>query len=418
MENPSTARLPSPGFDAGKLLAPEQALVAYFARAGNALLGLERVALEDALGRVLAEEVACDADYPSGARSTMDGFALDASQTPGEFELIGDVRMGSAAHEGVPTGMAARIPTGGMLPAGTNAVVPLEDATVRGGRVAVTAAIPADDCVTPRGADMRRGEVLLRPGRRIWGAEAALLATFGVLRVPVYRKPLFGVISSGDELVDAAQTPNAGQIRDSNRWAVAGTLRALGASVRHFPIVRDDAAALRKAVAHALDACDGVILTGGSSVGERDFTPSVVASLGEPGLIVHGLRVKPGKPTVLGAIGRKPVIGLPGNPASAVLILEAVAAPIVSALVGAPLSPRTSQAVLAQAYEKRPGWTWFVPVAVEEESVPHRAVPLPMRSSSVSLAVRADGYVTLGEGVASVAAGVEVTVTRFLSGGM
>ena len=418
MENPSTARLPSPGFDSGKLLAPKQALIAYFARAGNAELALERVPLEDALGRVLAEAIACDADYPSGARSTMDGFALDAARTPGEFELIEDVRMGSAAHGGVAIGMAARIPTGGLLPAGTNAVVPLEDATVRSERVTVTQTVPAGDCVTPRGADMRRGEVLLRPGRRIGGAESAMLATFGIVRVPVYRKPLLAVISSGDELVEASQTPHAGQIRDSNRWAVAGTLRALGAATRHFPIVRDDPGALRDAIARALDACDGVVLTGGSSVGERDFTPAVVASLGEPGLLVHGLRVKPGKPTVLGAVGRKPVIGLPGNPASAMLILEAVAAPIVSALVGAPCLPRTSPGVFERAYEKRPGWTWFVPVAVEEGSIPHRAVPLPMRSSSVSLAVRAGGYVTFGEDVASVPAGAEVTITRFLSGGM
>lgn len=417
MENPSTARLPSPGFDTGKLLAPAQALIAYFARVGTELPDIELVALDDALGRVLAREIACDADYPAGARSSMDGFALDATHTPGQFECVGDVRMGSAERGRVPPGMAVRIPTGGLLPAGTNAVVPIEDVTLSANRVGV-GTVPVGDCVTPKGADMRCGEVLLRPGRRIGGAEAALLATFGIVRVPVYRRPLFGVVSSGDELVDASQIPGGGQLRDSNRWAVAGTLGALGASVRHFPIVADDAGELRRTLAAALEMCDGVVMTGGSSVGERDFTPSVVASLGDPGLIVHGLRVKPGKPTVLGAVGRKPVIGLPGNPASALLILEAVAAPIVSALVGAPLRARTSRAVLSESYEKRAGWTWFVPVAVEEQSDPPRAVPLPMRSSSVSLAVRAAGYVILAEDVASVPAGTEVTVTHFLSGGM
>ncbi len=417
MENPSTARLPSPGFDTGKLLAPRQALSAYFARVGIQRLEIERVALGDALGRVLAQEIAADADYPAGARSSMDGFALDSSQTPGRFECTGNVRMGSAEHALVPHGAATRIPTGGLLPPGTNAVVPIEDATLDGRHVEVPA-VSAGDCVTPTGSDMQRGEVLLRPGRRIGGAEAALLATFGMIHVPVYRKPLFGVVSSGDELVDASQEPGVGQLRDSNRWAVAGTLSALGASVRHFPIVRDDAAELRSALAAALELCDGVVITGGSSVGERHFTPSLVASLGEPGLIVHGLRVKPGKPTVLGAVGAKPVIGLPGNPASALLILEGVAAPIVSALVGAPTRPRTSAAILVESYEKRAGWTWFVPVAVEEQSEPPSAVPLPMHSSSVSLTVRAAGYVILGEDVSSVRAGAEVTVTRFLSGGM
>ena len=418
MENPSTARPPSPGFDAGKLLAPEQALAVYFARTGVVTPQREYVALEDAWDRILAEDIACDADYPADARSSMDGFALDALQTPGGFDLVRDIRMGEAANQSVPRGRAARIPTGGLLPAGTNAVVPIEDASVDENRLTVKAAIRAGDCVTPRGTDMRRGELLLRTGRRIGGAEAALLATFGVVSVPVYRRPVFGVLSSGDELVDAAQRPQSGQIRDSNRWAVAGTLRALGAAVRHFPIVRDDAAALREAVAGALDVCDGVILTGGSSVGERDFTPAVVAALGDPGLLVHGLRVKPGKPTVLGAVGSKPIIGLPGNPASAVLILEAVVAPIISALVGARRLPLTSPAVLAQAFEKRGGWTWFVPVTIEEEREPPRAMPLPMRSSSVSLAVRAGGYVILGEGVTSVPAGADVTVTRFLSGGI
>lgn len=410
------ALLPGKGFDEERLLAPEQALVAYLSRAQLAPLPLERVTLDEAFGRVLAQRAIADSDYPAGARSTMDGFAVAATAVPARLRIAGEIRMGQAWPHPLEPGSALRIPTGGLLPAGAQAVVPLEDVRMQAEYVEIPPAAPGD-CTVARGADMRAGEPVLEPGRLLGGAELGVLATLGIAEVTVRRRPVFGVLSSGDELIGAAEQPRPGQIRDSNRWAVAGTLRALGACVVHLPTAADDAAQLEERLRYGLDAFDGVVLTGGSSVGERDLTPEVVDRLGAPGVIVHGLKVRPGKPTVLAAVAGKPVIGLPGNPASALMILEAVAAPVVAQLVGAEVPPQTLEARLDEPYEKRPGWTWFVPVALSRSDGELRAHPLPMRSSSVSLLARAGGFLRLDEAVSSLPAGAPVVVTRFSSGG-
>jgi molybdenum cofactor synthesis domain-containing protein len=202
-------------------------------------------------------------------------------------------------------------------------------------------------------------------------------------------------------------------VRDSNRWAVAGALQALGASVRHLPTAPDEPGRLEALLKEAVATCDAVALTGGSSVGERDLTPQIVDRLGKPGVLVHGLKVKPGKPTVLAAVEGRPVIGLPGNPASALMIMEAVAAPIVAALTGAMLPSDTVSAQLAAPLSKRLGWTWYVPMRLEG-SVAH---PLQIRSGSASLLARASGFAALDESIESLPAGAPVQVTRFRLGG-
>ena len=405
------------GFRTDALLAPEQALTLYAARAELRAPQTEYVLLEHALRRVLAETIASDGIYPAAPRSAMDGFALRSTETPGRLSVAGEVRMGHAWDGVLPSKAAVRIPTGGVVPDGADAVVPIEDVREDGAAIDILQAVPPGDCVTPAGADMRAGENLLGPGRVIGGAELGVLSTLGVRSVAVYRRPVLGVISSGDELVDIEAAPTAAQVRDSNRWAVAGTLEALGAAVRHLPTAPDDPARLESLLREGLATCDGVVLTGGSSVGERDFTPRIVEALGSPGVIVHGLRVKPGKPTVLASVGGKPVIGLPGNPASALMILEAVAAPIIAGLTGRKHRPAAEAARLADGVRKRLGWTWYVPVRLDEAAGDRVAYPLELRSSSVSLLARASGFMVLDETIESVPAGAPVVVTRFLVGG-
>ena len=405
------------GFQTGALLAPEQALTLYFAHAQLRPAQTEYVPLEHALRRILAEPIAADAAYPAAARSAMDGFAVRAADTPGRLSIAGEVRMGHAYASALERKSAVRIPTGGVVPDGADAVVPVEDVSLSEETIDVAQSVPEGDCITPAGSDMRAGEMLLERGRRIGGAELGVLATLGIASVAVYRRPVIAVISSGDELVDVSGQPAPWQVRDSNRWAVAATLEALGASVRHLPTAPDDPARLEGLLREAVATCDGVVLTGGSSVGERDFTPRIVAKLGSPGVIVHGLRVKPGKPTVLACVEGKPVIGLPGNPASALMILEAVAAPIVSSLCGRAVRPATEVMKLGAEARKRPGWTWFVPVRVDEAQGAPVAYPLELRSSSVSLLARASGFLVLDETVESVPAGSPVAVRRFLVGG-
>lgn len=405
------------GFQVDALLAPDEALARYFTRAQLREPETEFVALERAFGRILARSVSADASYPAVPRSAMDGFAVRSAETPGRLRIAGTVRMGHAWDAPLPPNTGVRIPTGGAVPPDTDAVVPVEDAEVDGDFVEVPAAIPTGDCITPAGSDMRAGEPLLEAGRRIGGPELGLLATLGVVAVPVFRKPVFAVLSSGDELVDPAAVPGPAQVRDSNRWAVAGALEALGAAVRHIPTAPDEAGRLEALLREAVATADAVVLTGGSSVGERDLTPRIVERLGRPGVIVHGLRVKPGKPTVLAAVNGKAVLGLPGNPASALVILEAVGAPIVRALAGGGPHVSTLECRLGESYRKRKGWTWYVPVRLEQSGSAVTAFPLEMRSSSVSLLARASGYLTLGEGVEALPAGAQVRVTRFTAGG-
>jgi molybdopterin molybdotransferase len=406
------------GFQTEGLLAPGQALTQYFAHANLRSPEIEFVPLEHAFARVIAQRIGPDAPFPAAPRSAMDGFALRSADTPGNLHIAGEVRMGRAWTGQLPPHGAVRIPTGGMLPGDADAVVPIEDVHLDGDTVHVLQHVQASDCVTPAGSDMRPGEVLLEPGRRVGGPDLALLATLGVVSVPVYRKPLFSVISSGDELVDAWSVPGPAQIRDSNRWAVSGTLQALGAAVRHLPIAPDEPERLEALLREALATSDGVILSGGSSVGERDLTPGIVARLGSPGVLVHGLKVKPGKPTVLASIDGKAVIGLPGNPTSALLISEAIAAPIIAALAGTRPRRFTIEATLAAPLSKRLGWTWYMPMYVDESAHPPLAHPLELRSSSVSLLARAGGYAILGEEIESLQPGTVIRVRRFLQGGV
>ncbi len=222
--------LPKTGFVVERLLPPRQAIVAFFARVTISPPQRELVSLDEAVGRILAEPIAADQDYPSAHRSAMDGFAVRARETPGAFDIVDEVRMGTAPAASIGTSCVCRIPTGGVLPQGTDAVVPIEDARVARNRVVVDAAVATGANVVERGADMQGGETVLQAGRRIRAPQLGVLATLGVTAVPVYRRPVVAVFSSGDELVDPGRTPSKGQIRDSNRYAVAASLRAMGAT--------------------------------------------------------------------------------------------------------------------------------------------------------------------------------------------
>lgn len=413
----STAVLPTLPFVAERLLAPEQALALYFSRVELADPRVERVGLEQAAGRVLAEDAVAREDHPAHARSTMDGFAL-AAEGDGARRIVGEILMGAAPPRAIGSNETLRIPTGGALPEGADAVVPFEDVDERDGAIFLRKPVESGACLTQRGDDVRAGALALSRGRRIGGPELGVLATLGISSVAVYLRPRFGIVSTGDELVEPSVVPGLGQVRDSNRYAIAGALAALGAEPVQLPRAPDRFDALRAMLAAALDECDGVVLTGGSSVGARDLTPQVVSSLGEPGVVVHGLRVKPGKPTVLGAIGGKPVIGLPGNPASALTILEAIARPIVVASTGElPGGARVREAIAAAPFAGREGWTWYVPVRLREDAGRLLAEPLAIRSSHTTLLARAAGFATIGESPASVEAGAPIRVTLFSSGG-
>ncbi|HTU69993.1 MAG TPA: molybdopterin molybdotransferase MoeA [Candidatus Baltobacteraceae bacterium] len=397
------------------LLSPAQAVATFLTRVAVAPRAFERVRLEDACGRVLAEHVLADADYPMAPRSAMDGFAIAAERAPGSFSIVGAIAMGHPWGSYLAPGQAVRIPTGGVVPDGADAVVAVEDARLAGSQVVyVDDALDAGTNVNPPAGDMRAGTRVLEAGTRIGGPQMGVLATLGITLVPVFPRPRIAVISSGDELVPPAMHPSPAQVRDSNRHAIAGALQGMGAQPFHGATVSDVPGALERALRRALAEADAAIVTGGSSVGDADRTPAAINALGAPGVIVHGLRVKPGKPTALGAAGSKPVIGLPGNPTSALVILEAVLAPIIGALAGAPVPIVTVPATLAGEVRTRAGWTWYVPVRLEPGEEGWRALPLALRSSVVSLTAAADGYVIAPEETETLEMGSRVAVHRFI----
>jgi molybdenum cofactor synthesis domain-containing protein len=400
------------------MLAPRQAVIAYLARVALAPVGTEEVSLDDAAGRILACDAVAREDHPSHPRSSMDGFAIDTRGAALTRRVVGEILMGQAPACAIETDEVLRIPTGGALPDGADAVVPMEEVDDKGEHIVLHQRVTPGNAVTPAASDVVRGECVLRRGRRIGAPELSVLATLGFALVPVYRRPVFGIISTGDELVDPAQIPRRGQVRDSNRYAIGGALRAMGATPRQLPRAADTPAGLREAMAAALEECDGVVLTGGSSVGERDFVPRVLGSLGEPGVVIHGLRVRPGKPTMLGAIGTRPVIGLPGNPTSALTILEAVLRPIIAACTGERLGHApTLSAYAEEAITGREGWTWYIPVAVRAFDGRLLARPLNLHSAHTSLLARANGYAVVGETPWRIESGELFTVHRFSSGG-
>ncbi len=262
-------------------------MAAYFAAVTLPIPPIETVGHEAVVGRILARNAIADAKYPADPRSTMDGFAVVAADGTAVRRIVGEIRMGHAPPGAIAPGETMRIPTGGVVPDGADAVIPIEDvdeiayAGVPNAAIAPREAAPPGEFVTAAGEDMLPGDVVLTAGLRIGAPELSVLATLGITNVPVFRKPRVAIISTGDELVDASEKPGRGQVRDSNRWAIAGALTALGCEPVQRPVAGDTFEALETALREGLAAADAVVLTGVSSVGVRDLTPQVIEALAE-----------------------------------------------------------------------------------------------------------------------------------------
>jgi molybdopterin molybdotransferase len=309
--------------------------------------------------------------------------------------------MGSAADAAVPSGGAVRIPTGGMLPPGADAAVEQESTQDDGPEVLISRPVQAGENIVERGADVRAGETVLHRGRRLQPADLGILAAQGIAAVDVFLPPRVAILATGDELVPPGAPLNAGQVRDSNSAALAGAVLAAGGEPDLVGIVRDDQDLVEAALRRALPAHEMVLVSGGSSVGERDVLSDAVSALGPPGIVAHGIAVRPGKPTLLAAVGRVPVIGLPGNPVSALVIFDIFARPVLEqmmemdpgsqpwSLVRARLSAALSGAGIRVDHrrvrlEARPDGVW--------------AAPLPAGSQILTSLVRAHGIVVVPPG--------------------
>jgi molybdopterin molybdotransferase len=401
------------------LIAPDEA---HALLGGFPPVGVEELALEDALDRVLAADFHAPADTPPFARATMDGYAVraaDVAAPPARLALRGAVPMGGALAVTLGPGDAAAITTGGMVPAGADAVVMLEDTRAAGAdAVEVLAPITPWHNVIRPGEDLQRGELLIPAGRRLRPQDLGLLASFGALRATVRRRVRVGLLSSGDELVPPARTPGPGQIRDVNQTVLAAQVRRAGAIAEPGGIVPDEEAALRAAVRGLLDRCDAVLLSGGSSVGSHDLAAAVIGGLGGPGVLFHGINVRPGKPTLCARIGDRAVIGMPGHPVSSMVIFDVFIRPLLARLAGeAPRDPWPARrrARLTRAVRSAVGRAEYVRVRLHPAApgAAPAAEPIPGGSAVFGTVVRADGLVLVPADAAGLAPDEEVEVLLF-----
>ncbi|MCL6621907.1 MAG: molybdopterin molybdotransferase MoeA [Syntrophobacterales bacterium] len=384
----------------------------------------ETVPLAEAWGRVLARDLAAPESLPAFPRAGMDGYAVRAQDTfgaspglPQYLELVGEVAMGEAPTLEVGPGQAARLPTGGMLPAGADAVLMVEYAAeLPDGTVEVRRPVAPGENVVQPGEDVRAGEVLLAAGRRLRPQDLGLLAALGVTEVPVHRRPRVAVLSSGNEIVPLEAHPRPGQVRDANAYLTLAQVEEAGGVATYSGIVPDDAAALRTALGAALPGADLVILSGGSSVGARDLSLGAIAALPEAEVLVHGVAIRPGKPTILAVVEGKPLLGLPGHPASAAIVMQVLGRPLVARLGGVRESPSKGGRVLARLSRNLAGATGredFVRVRLRPEGDTLWADPLLGASALLSPLVKSDGLVTIPLGQEGIFQGELVEVELF-----
>jgi molybdopterin molybdotransferase len=390
-------------------------------------VGVEEVELAAACGRVLAAPIAAPEAVPGFWRATMDGYAVRAQDTfgasvgaPQYLDLRGEVPMGVAPTRGVGPGETLRVATGAMLPAGADAVVMLEytaehpDGTLEARR----AVAPGENVLSP-GEDVNRGEALFPAGRRLRPQEIGLLAALGVTRVKAYQKPRVAVISSGDEIVSLDAAPGPGQVRDANAYLAAAQVAEWGGLPLLHGIIPDDFATLRKTLAAALEAADLILISGGSSVGVRDLTLSAIQDLPGAQVLVHGVALRPGKPTILAALGDtppKPLLGLPGHPASAAVVMEVLGRPLLLSLAGLKdqtVWGRALTAVLSRNLAGAMGREDYVRVRLRREGDTLWADPVLGPSGLLSPLVKSDGLVMIPLGVEGLFKGEQVSVQLF-----
>ena len=365
-------------------------------------LEIETVCLLEAQNRFLAEDLYAAENVPDFNRSTVDGYAVKAADTFGAGEALpslltaaGAVRMGQKAEMTLKKGQAVAVPTGGMLPEGADSVVMVEySEQFDADTIAVYKPVSPGENVIARGDDMRQGDVILKRGTWLSAKHIAMLAACGISRVNVYRPIRFAIISTGDEIIEIDQPQEIGQIRDINSYGLASIIRQWGGSVTYRAIVRDDYEALKQAMTEGLEQADVLLTSGGSSVGERDYTYRLMQELCKDDVFVKGIAIKPGKPTIAGKSDGKPVIGLPGHPSAAMTVFRVLMSAVMKQW-GLYFEETLVPARLSVNLPSSPGRTTFQMVQLEANENGFTAMPIFGKSGMIHLLGRSDGYIVL-----------------------
>jgi molybdopterin molybdotransferase len=341
-----------------------------------------RLPLSKAIGLRLAEEILSDRDYPPFDKSVMDGFAVRSIDTtsPVTLRIIETISAGTTGKQKLGPGEAAAIMTGAPLPVGADAVIPVEDTTRQGDRVTLNVPAKAGFSIAKRGSDIESSRIVLPHGIRLGPAQAAVAASVGAATVSVYARPRVALLSTGDELIEIDQPPTGSQIRNSNSFMMVALLEQLGCEVHNLGIVRDDPALIKEALTRGLQS-DALFVTGGMSMGERDYVPRLLRDLGLE-MRITKLRIKPGKPFVFATKTesnlRKYAFGLPGNPVSAFVCTVRLAARLLSRMAGGPPNPQVTQAPLAAPLPANGPREFYQP-AIHDGSA---LKPLPWKGSA------------------------------------
>lgn len=388
------------------------------------LAAVEPVSLSDALGRVLAGPVIAPADVPAFDRSQVDGLAVRAADTFGASEALpailhfaGDVPMGQAAGQALEASACISVATGGMLPPGADAMVMIEyveqlDPLTR----LVTHSVSPGSHVTRRGDDTKAGQLVLKAGQVLRSHDLGAIAALGISQVDVLPVVRVGILSTGDELVEPMfghTAASAGKIFDVNGPMLAGAVRAAGCQAVPYGIIPDQLDRLTAILKQALQETDLVLISGGSSVGARDYVEQAINAAGTPGVLLHGLAVKPGKPTLAGVCQGKVVMGLPGHPVAAWFMFEHLVAPLLSRLGGIPQRhPVTVTARTTSRIPSNHGREEFVLVSLHQDAVDGAwlAEPLATRSGLVTQLTASDGYLRIPRDCEGLAEGTTVTI--------
>jgi molybdopterin molybdotransferase len=389
-------------------------------------VGTESIAAVRARHRVLAEDLFSAVDLPHFHRAAMDGYAVKAKDTfgasqslPAYLKLAGVVEMGKEAKQPLNAGEAMRISTGGMMPPQADAVVMVEytDET-DAGLVEIHRGVSPWQNVIQIGDDIKKGELVFAGGRRLRAHDLGALTGVGISSVSVYKRPRVGLISTGDEIVDADTEPGPGQVRNINQHSLAGLIEECGAELKDWGVIADDRRALTDAIGAALAWGDLVLLSGGSSMGAKDIALETILSFPNAEFIFHGISVAPGKPTIFARACGKPIMGLPGYPVSALVIFDLFAAPLIRRLGGENVDAlqrfsRSVRAKLKTNIASQLGREDYVRVTLERQSDGLIATPLPGKSGAIFTLVRADGMVRIDMNQDGLEQGEEVEVILF-----
>lgn len=380
----------------------------------------ELVKVVDGLDRVTVSKFTAPHPLPNFPRSTVDGFVVQSRDThgasasaPAYMKIVGEILMGEGTEITLERGWSATIHTGGMLPQNVDAVVMLENTQIiRPGEIEITQAVAVGENVIAIGDDVVKGEQVLNAGTRLRPADIGGLMALGFTEIEVAEKPMIGILSTGDEVVPPSIELAPGQVRDVNSYSLGALVQSSGGIPVRYGIIPDRLEDLRVTAEKAMSECDMIIVTAGSSAGERDLTAQVLDSLGEPGVLVHGVNIRPGKPTILANCKGKAAVGLPGNPVSALVIASIFVVPIIKTLLGLPVDePKPSfRAQLTTNLSSKSGREDWIPVRLVKTKEGFAADPVFGGSNMIFTLSRADGMVRIPANAAGVVAGEKVEV--------